>query len=171
MKTIFDKPSITLLTVGLLFSKITQAIVTIKYGDVVLSSNNNSVIIRFSDNDEFQVFLDDYKKKEWIIYYPVNQLSNLDRLYGLLIYVLECTVTKHTIVWISIPKNYYSVLKERKTIYLDRFFCLTNEKFDRQYRIHKTRVQYIFSIILPDKTTSDFKATIISRSGDGNENL
>ena len=91
MKTIFDKPSITLLTVGLLFSKMTQAVVTIQYGDVVISYQSKSAIVRFSDCDEFQDFLNDYQKKEWIVYYPVNQLSNLDRLYSLLIFILEWT--------------------------------------------------------------------------------
>lgn len=171
MKTIFDKPSVTLLTVGLLFSKMTQTAVTIKYGDVILSHNKQSVILRFCDCDEFQIFLNDYKKKEWIVYYPVNQLSNLDRLYGLLIYALECVVSKHTISWISIPENYLGVLKQKKTIYLDRFFCLTNDIFNRQYRIHKTRIQYIFSIILPDKSTSDFNVAVFGRSGEGNEDL
>lgn len=171
MKTIFDKPSVTLLSVALLFSKMTQTIVTIKYGDVTITNRNQSVILRFNDCEEFQIFLNDYKKKEWIVYYPVNQLSNLDRLYGLLIYALDCLITKQGNSFISIPNNYLSILKERKTIYLDRFFCLTNEKYDRQYRIHKTRIQYVLSIILPGNDVSDFKVTIFGRSGDGNEDL
>ena len=171
MKTIFDKPSITLLTVGLLFSKMTHAIVTIKYGDVVISYQEKSAIVRFSDCDEFQVFLNDYKRKEWIVYYPVNQLSNLDRLYGVLVYALECSITKDTISSISIPNNYLNVLKNKKTIYLDRFFCITSEKFNRQFCIHKSRIKYVFSIILPDSSTTDFSVNIFGRSGDGNENL
>ena len=171
MKTIFDKPSITLLTVGLLFSKMTQAVVTIQYGDVVISYQSKSAIVRFSDCDEFQVFLNDYKKKEWIVYYPVNQLSNLDRLYGVLVFALECSITKDTISSVSIPNSYLNVLKRKKAIYLDRFFCITNENFNRQFCIHKNRNKYVFSIILPDHSTTDFSINIFGRSGEGNEDL
>ena len=171
MKTIFDKPSVTLFTVSLLFSKLTQAAVTIRYGDVTISHQGKSAIIRFSDCDEFQVFLNDYKSKEWILYYPVIQLSNLDRLFGLLIYVLDCIVVKHSFSLVLIPENYLKILKQKNTIYLDRFFCITNEKFNRQYRIVKRRKKYVFSIILPDNSTSDFNANIVGRSGEGNEDL
>ena len=40
-----------------------------------------------------------------------------------------------------------------------------------QYSIHKNKSQYVLSIILPDKSTSDFNVAIVGRSGEGNEDL
>ena len=171
MKTFFDKPSLTLFTVGLLFSKITSTIVTIKYSDVVISNENKSAIIRFTECDEFEIFLNNYKKKEWIIYYPLCRLSNLERLFNALFYVLECEPLAKSIPWVSIPDSYYKKLIANRKIFLDSFFCITNENFNRQYCIKKARTKYKLCIITPNKTSHEYVVSIFARSGDGNEDL
>ena len=68
MKQLIDNDIVTLMTIALGFSKCTGAVVTIKYGDVILQYCEISVVLRLtSESEKFQIIWSEEHQGIWII--------------------------------------------------------------------------------------------------------
>ena len=171
MNHLIDNEIVTLMTIALGFSKCSGAVVTIKYGDVILQYCEISAVLRLSDSDNFQVVWSLEHDGSWIIFIPFRLLLGIQRIYAILQVLFSCYVHPDDITFISIPESYYKKLIKYRSIYLDRFFCITKDECCRFFKCMKADGQGFIKIIKPDNCKLTYPVYFVPRNGDGNEDL
>ena len=172
MKQLIDNDIVTLMTIALGFSKCTGAVVTIKYGDVVLQYCEISVVLRLtSESEKFQIIWSEEHQGIWIIFIPYKMLLGIKHIYASLQVLFGCYMHPDDITFISIPESYYKKLTKNRSIYLDRFFCLTKMEGARLFKCMKVDGQGFLKIIKPDNCKLQYPVYFVPRIGDGNEDL
>ena len=172
MNQFIDNDVVTLITIALGFSKKSGAVITIKYGDVILQYCEICAAIRLSnDVDKFQVVWSLEHDGIYVIFIPMRFLLNIDRIFALLAVLFDVKLHPDDMIFISIPENYYKKMSRNKKIYLDRFFCLTTKDCDGIFKCLDVKGQHFFEIDCKGMIKSSYPVYFAMRNGDGNEDL